>query len=118
MLNSAEKIRRLKKACKRGRLDYDALIVQCRDGQAQFHDGDNACAITAITVSGVNRICYVIALGGTLAGWRALLPVIEAFARDSGCQVVQGTCRPGTVAPHSADGQGYRVIATVFEKVL
>lgn len=68
--------------------------------------------------SGPFKVYYVMVVGGTLAGWRALLPQIEDFAREMGCQSVMGTCRPGTRKPHADDSQGYKPIATLYEKVL
>jgi hypothetical protein len=109
------KLARLIKACKKSRLDFIQLLNDCKNGAAQFHDSEEACAITTLHVSGQHKVCYVVALGGTLTGARELLPQIEEFARSSGCQVVQGTCRPGV---DGVDSQGYRAIATVYEKTL
>ena len=111
-------MRRLEKACARAKLSLAELIEECRDGRSQFFDTDEASAIGTIMTSGPFKVYYVMVVGGTLAGWRALLPQIEEFARSVGCQSVLGTCRPGTRKPHSEDDQGYKPIATLYEKVL
>lgn len=118
MPNEALKMARLKKACRRAKIDFDELVEQCRTGEAQFFDTDEASAVGTIMTSGPYKVYYVMVVGGTLSGWRALLPKIEEFAREMGCQSVLGTCRPGTAKPHAEDGQGYKPIATLYEKVL
>lgn len=112
------KLRRLAKACQFAKLDFVELISQCQTGECQFWDNPDACAITTIGVSGSYRTLFVMVLGGNLKGYRALLPVIEQFARDQACQRVQGTCRPGTKGPWQENNEGYQPIATVYEKVI
>ena len=112
------KTQRLKKACQRARLDFNVLIQQCRDGEAQFFDNPHACAITSIGMSGAYKTLYVMVAGGTLNGLRALNDEIDKFARDMGCQAIQTNGRLGFQKPAEKDPQGYKPIAVVYEKVL
>lgn len=117
-MDNESKLALLKSACRRARLDFDDLISQCRSGEAQFWQNDDACAITGMTVSAGHKVCYVIVLGGTASGYRALLPTIENFAKEAGCQAVRGAVRPGILRHLAKNSQGYKPILTMVEKVL
>lgn len=112
------KFKRLQKACDRIKFDVGELLRSCQHGLAQFHDVDEACAITQLAISGPHKVCLILALGGTLEGVRELEPVIVNFAREQGCQAIQTIGRPGFERVYEKLAEGYRPVGTMYEKSL
>lgn len=110
-----EKLRLLKKACRRGRFDFDETIQKCRDGRNQFWDIDNAVAVTTLLVSGETRTCFIVAMAGTLDGMKAMDDMIEEWAKGQGCDFVRACIRPSLVNKERSKYR-YKAIGIMAEK--
>lgn len=119
MLDDAVKLARMRKACRRGRYDFDEIVADCRAGRAQLLETPNAVAVTSLLVSGPYRVCYVILVAGTLEGVAEMGHVIEQHARNAGCQYIRTVGRPGfskkapDIDPSYID---YKPVGIMYEK--
>lgn len=114
----AELLERLKKALRLARLDFHAVVEKARAGEVQFHEVPGAVGITALTVSGEFKTCYVVAVAGKLSAMAALESKVEAFARANGCQVIEMDGRPGWKRSHDKIADGYDLSTVKFRKLL
>lgn len=117
-VDDAIKLERLRKALALARLDFDDMAAKCRDGQYQFHDSLDACAVTTIGVSGGYVTCYVMAVAGDLAGVPELAQRIEDFARAAGCQVIEMDGRAGWGRVYKKLARDYFQVAVKYRKEL
>lgn len=117
-ISAGELLLRLRKALALARLDFDDVMARCRSGHMQFHDVPGAVGITSISVSGPYRTCYCHAVAGTYASLPALERVIDEFARQANCQVLEADGRPGWRRAHKTLATGYAHSAVKFRKNL
>jgi hypothetical protein len=115
-MQEPERVARLRQACRRGRLDLDDMIEKARRGEVQIHDTPDACGITALQVSAGVKICYIMAVGGSLSGLSDLDALIEKFAREHGCQIIQTIGRRGWGQVNKQ--YGFKPVAIMYEKKL
>lgn len=118
MLSRDEKLKRLKKACKLGRQDFDTLIQECRDGRSQFWDIDNACAVTTLDVSGPEKVCYITVVAGTLGGMKAMAKVIDTWAAQQDCDWIRTGGRLGFKDKQPEIDPEYKPYAIMYEKAV
>lgn len=94
----------LRRACARGAGDIspETLRAECEAGAARLLVILDGTAIPAAAVArfyrqtdGVLACELVAAGGGSLAGWRHVVPEFEAWARHHGARVVRLCGRPG-----------------------
>lgn len=117
-ISKADLLKRLKKALKGGRLDFDAVVAQARKGAMQVWEVPGAVGITSIGVSGPFKTCYVVAVAGRMAAIPDLCAKVEEFARNCGCQVVEMDGRPGWTRVHNKLADGYGPSTVKFRKML
>ena len=113
-----DKLGRLREALALARLDFDAVIQKCRRGELQFHDTQQACAITAITTSGPHKTCHVVALAGSMAGVEEVEAVVAAYAKKSGCDAIEADGREGWSRSTVPGLLGYKPVLVKYIKEL
>lgn len=112
------KLARLRAALEMARLDFDETLAKARAGEVQFHETEDAVAVTALTTSGPYRTCFVVALAGVMSGVSELGAKVEAFAREHGCDMIELDGRPGWERMFDKVSTGYVPILTKYRKRL
>lgn len=119
-ISEDEKRARLTRALKKGLHDPARVMEMLRTGELQFHDREDACAITHIGVSGPYKNLYVMAMAGEIEAVVALGIELEDYARACGCTSIEADGRPGFRALYEQLGRdrGYNMVSIRYRKEL
>jgi hypothetical protein len=74
---------------------FEDVVALVAAGKLQFWDGPNSVVLTEVQQSPRKKILNVWLVAGKMAELRAMYPVIYAWAKAQGCQLVTHTGRPG-----------------------
>lgn len=112
------KLRKLAAACKRARLDPLEVLGKCHNGDMQMIDIAGGFAVTTIEISGTNKTCFIVLVGGTLPAVKKLAEVVEDHAKALGCNYIRTIGRNGFAKVYDKLAEGYRPVGVLYEKAL
>lgn len=75
--------------------NLEDLIGALKRGEMQAHTNDRAIVITEIAQTPRRRFVHVFLSAGELDGVIELMPTIEAWAKEQGCEFARACVRPG-----------------------
>lgn len=95
---------------------YAEVMEGVEKGFFHLFENERAAMVCEFIVSPRHEVFHCWAAGGDMAGFCALIPVAEDFARKSGCDMAGGTGRKGWV--RAMEKLGYKAATPAVEKEL
>lgn len=94
---------------------YDQLLARKMQLWLAIWDRPAACAVTKISRHKRVTICEMLIVGGAaIREWLHFEKAVAEWAKEQGCDVIEGSGRPGW----ERKAKDYKPVYTVFRKVL
>ena len=78
-----------------GTHDFEDIVELVESGEAQFWPGEDSAVVTQVVEYPRAKQLHVWVAAGNLAGLEAMVPEIEAWAKEQGCTGATMIGRPG-----------------------
>ena len=99
-----------------GTHSVDDVLEACYRGEWQMWEGQRSLVVTQLSVHPQCKEAFAFLAAGDLDEIAAMYPVLEAWARESGCTKLAFRGRRGWARTFLTKSEGWHEAAVIFEK--